>query len=127
MDTSTSRRQSRLGVALIAATLLPLTVSPALAETSTIGVAAGSLLLDTYRAAEVQQQAVPYGDLDLETAKGLETLNSRIAAAVRNVCMHSDPRQRFSMLTTRQCREDAEDRAMADIQELDGAALFGKK
>jgi len=112
MDASTSRRQLRLGAALTAVTFLPFTMSAALAEPSTLGVTAISSELSEQHVTEIQQQEVPYGDLDLEKAKGLETLNNRIAAAVRNVCMHSDPREEFRMFrlwpsqrVTRACPE----------------------
>jgi len=127
MNASTPRRQPQLGATLLAASLLPMTISTARAESATIGVATDSRQSSTWQGADFQQQAVPYGDLDLEAAIGLETLNNRIAAAVRNVCMHSDPREQDGMRRTRQCHERAQARATADVRELDGAALFGTK
>lgn len=127
MNGSTPRRQLQLGATLLAASFLPMTMSTARAESATIGVATDSRQLSTWQGADFQQQAVPYGDLDLEAANGFETLNNRIAAAVRNVCMHSDPRELDGMRRSRQCRERAQARAIADIQELDGAELFGTK
>jgi len=68
-----------------------------------------------------------YSDLALDTTQGFETLNRRIATAVNNVCMRSDPRELGSMRDVRLCREQALARANTDIQQLDGAEAFGLK
>lgn len=127
MDTSTSRRQPRLGAALLAATFLPLTMSAALAEPSPVAVTVDPLHSRAQPVAVVRQRTVSYADLDLNTAEGLETFNQRIAAAVRNVCGHRDPRDRKGTRDARECRERAQAQAMADVGKLDGAAAFGTK
>lgn len=127
MRISISRRQPRLGAALLAATLLPLSISAALAEQSTTGATADPLHGTASPFSEHRQQAVPYGDLDLDTAEGLETLNQRIAVAVRYVCWQSDPRDVHGMRDARECRERAQAQATADVAMLDGAAAFGTK
>jgi len=127
MDVSILRRQPRLGAALLAATFLPLTTSAALAEPSPVAVTVDSLHADAQPFAVIRQQTVVYGDLDLDTAEGLETFNQRIAAAVRDVCTRSDPRDRYSTRDARECRERAQAQATADVEKLDGAAAFGTK
>jgi UrcA family protein len=123
----TSKRQPRLGAALLAACMLPLTMSAALAESTTIEVTVDPAGTNERPSAMTHQQSVPYRDLALDTTQGFETLNRRIATAVNNVCMHSDPRELGSMHDVRVCREQALARANADIQELDGAEAFGLK
>jgi len=127
MDTSTTRRQPRRGAALLAASLLPLTMSAALAEPSPIAVTVDPLRTGPQPYAVVRHQTVVYGDLDLETAAGLETFKQRITAAVRNVCTSSDRRDRYSMRDAHECRERAQARATADVARLDGAAAFGTR
>ena len=127
MDSSISKRQLRLGAVLLVAGFLPLTIPGALAETVTIGVTVERPDASTLPPAHFRQQTVSYGDLNLDTAEGLKTFNQRIASAVRNVCMRSDPRDLGSMRDSYDCREQAQARATADIAELDGAAGFGTK
>ncbi len=127
MDSSTSRRQPRLGAALLAVTLLPLTVSAALAGPSPVAARVDPLHTGPQPFAVVRQQTVPYGDLDLDTAKGLDTLTRRIVTAVRNVCARPNPRDGYSMRDARECRERAQAQATADVAKLGGDASFDTK
>jgi UrcA family protein len=127
MNIWTSRRQPRLGAALLAASILPLAMSAALAESPTIEVVVNRAGTNEGPAAVTHQQTVSYSDLALDTTHGFETLNRRIATAVNNVCMRSDPRELGSMRDVRVCRQQALARANTDIQQLDGAEAFGLK
>jgi len=127
MHTSTTKRQLRLGAALLVAGLLPITLSVALADPSAIDVTTNPLRQEAASAASFQQQVVPYGDLDLDTAQGLEMLNRRLAMAAGNVCMHSDPRQLGGMREVRDCREQAMARAALEVLDLGRAQTFGQK
>lgn len=72
MATSTSRRQLRLGAALIAANLLLLPMSAALAESSKTKVTSDPRRTSARPVAHLQQQVVPH------------VVNARIAAAEGN-------------------------------------------
>lgn len=64
-------------------------------------------------AAEEVQVAVEYGDLDISTAAGADTLGKRIEAAVKAACNRPDNRDLRAM----QAWTDCKDQAMSDAME----------
>ena len=98
-----------------------------MAEPSPAGLTVDPLPTSGPSVTTLRQQTVSYGDLDLDTAGGLETFNQRIAAAVRNVCAYGDARDLYTIRDVRECRERSHSQATVDIEKLDGAAAFGTK
>lgn len=79
----------------IAAAILTVTATPALAEPAAT-------------------QAVTYADLDLSTAAGRDRLERRIGAAVRTVCGRAWPTDLRSVAEVRECRAETLADVMAD-------------
>lgn len=121
MFASNSTTQLRLGTVLLVSGFLPLSMPATAAEPSQITVTSAPLEETTAPAAGFRQQSVHYGDLALDTAEGLTLMHQRLVPAVRNVCMHADPREFGSMRDVHQCREQAQARATADVQAVRGA------
>ena len=67
---------------------------------------------------------VAYGDLDLSTAAGQETLSNRVRVAVRKVCGDSSARQSLGELRDyRTCTSKASENAMASLDKETRARL----
>jgi UrcA family protein len=61
------------------------------------------------RVGEIATKVVRFGDLDLATAAGAQTLYERIIAAARSVCRDAQPS------SVRSCRKRAVDGAVATV------------
>ena len=64
------------------------------------------------------QRLVPYGDLDLSSPQGMNTLNMRIKSAVHAVCPREDTRDLQRLNGLRQCRQEAIEGAMLQVERL---------
>jgi UrcA family protein len=67
--------------------------------------------------ARVMQEVVYIGDLRLETARGLETVYSRVQAAANRVCQPLEYRDRMNDAYSK-CKQLAVDNATAQIPAL---------
>lgn len=83
-----------------------------------VSAAASLCLLAAPAAAEEVTLYVKYSDLDLASADGVETLETRIAAAVKAVCAKPEiMRDLKSMQAWESCKADATARAMAQVED----------
>lgn len=55
---------------------------------------------------EIRTQTVPYGDLDLATHAGIDTLDRRLDRAVERVCSQPTPRSFQQRRVIEQCKKD---------------------
>ena len=58
-------------------------------------------------AAQDTQVAIQYGDLNLDTVAGSQTLSDRVEAGIKTVCDRPDMRDLKSMLAWEQCKDAA--------------------
>jgi UrcA family protein len=73
----------------------------------------------------VRRQAVNYGDLNLATQRGVETLYRRIARAADNVCGTDYGRQPLEQtLNARRCRDNAVKAAIVEVDRPELSAHF---
>jgi UrcA family protein len=77
-----------------------------LAIASAVAVALSSIAAAPAVAQE-SQIVVSYGDLDLNTAAGVQTLDARLEASVKAVCGRPDVRDLKSGLAYEQCKDAA--------------------
>ena len=66
---------------------------------------------------------IEYGDLNLATRKGKETLSERIHKAVDLVCFQADPRPLRLWSEYRKCMQNATDSAWSQIRWPDPAVM----
>jgi len=66
---------------------------------------------------------VRYGDLNLATSAGVQTLYRRIAAAAREVCPRAEPAEMDRYRASRACQQQAIERAVHDVHDPHLAAL----
>ena len=64
---------------------------------------------------EVATAVVSYGDLNLDSDRGVERLQRRIVAAANKVCGQPDPRNLRLAAIARQCVDEAIARAVTDV------------
>ena len=57
-------------------------------------------------ARDVATEKVPYGDLDLSTPAGIETLDRRLERAVKHVCGRAVPRSLAQTAQIERCQEE---------------------
>lgn len=93
--------------------------------TTLIAAAAG--LASTAHAEEVQSRSVYYGDLNLSSAAGVQTLYVRIRSAARAVCPGSNTADIKSKTVRNECIAKAIDEAVQEVNQPALAALHGVK
>jgi UrcA family protein len=96
----------------------PVNIPAALVSSSCMAL---SLLVNTPAVAahpgyEVATQTVKFADLNLSRSDDIKTLYSRIRAAANQVCEPPDFRSVDTIVRVRQCKEQAIDRAVMDVQ-----------
>jgi UrcA family protein len=106
--TVTASRTNKGRIAVLAACVLA----------GSLGVAQAAAPLD-----DVPTVVVRYGDLDLSTQEGVQTLYKRISSAARQVCPSADPRSLRRFDDGRACRAAAIARAVSDVHSSQLAAL----
>ena len=106
--TLTANRTNKSRIAVLAACVLA----------GLSGVAAAATPAD-----DVPAVVVRYGDLDLSTQEGVQTLYKRIASAARQVCPAGDPRTLARFDYGRTCRAAAIARAVGNVHNSQLAAL----
>jgi UrcA family protein len=77
-----------------------------LAIASAVAVALSSIAAAPV-AAQDAQHVISYGDLDLNTATGVQVLDQRLEAGVKAVCARPDIRNLRSMVAFEQCKDAA--------------------
>ena len=77
-----------------------------LAFASAVAVALSSIAAAP-AVAQDSQVVVSYGDLDLNTAAGVQVLDARLQAGVKTVCTRPDIRDLKSMVAFEQCKDAA--------------------
>jgi UrcA family protein len=87
-----------------------------------LGVAAAAAPAD-----DVPTVVVRYGDLDLSTPEGAQTLYKRISSAARQVCPAGDPRTLVRFDYGRRCRAAAIARAVSSVHSSQLAALHAER
>jgi UrcA family protein len=75
---------------------------------------------------DVRSQTVKFGDLNLQSDAGLESLYQRIHAAARHVCQTDDPTL-WSAYAMLRCERKAEDGAITKLDVPGLTALYQKK
>lgn len=93
-----------------------------------IAIAAASMLIASAANAEPYQARIVYGDLDLSSTDGADTLLERINAAAREVCEASPARvslQEFS--ASRACVRDFMERALGQLDHPKVGARFAER
>ena len=88
-----------------------------LSVAAAISVALSSIAVAPAAAQEFQV-AIPYGDLDLATVAGAETLNGRIEAGIKAACERPDMRDLKSMAAWEQCKDTAETSAAEQLARI---------
>lgn len=74
---------------------------------------------------DVPHREVRFGDLNLDSQEGLDTLNMRLEVAIRAVCpMNSNHLD--EMAWTRDCRDDSRERAFAARDDMLATRLAAK-
>ena len=76
---------------------------------------------------DVPTVVVRYGDLDLSTQEGVQTLYKRISSAARQVCPSADPRMLASLDYSHACRAAAVARAVSQVHSSQLAALHAER
>jgi UrcA family protein len=66
---------------------------------------------------DVPRVVVSYGDLDMSSLVGFQTLDSRLRDAVRQVCRNSDIRDLSGAVAVAECRRTALEGALADLRQ----------
>jgi UrcA family protein len=79
---------------------------------SSIGFSTAVLAQDE----ELVSKEVSYSDLDLSTRQGKDQLETRIKAAVREVCFQGNSRTLHDIVLMRQCRFQATKKATREMQ-----------
>jgi UrcA family protein len=64
---------------------------------------------------EVASVVVPYGDLNLNSERGVQQLQRRLVAAAKEVCGRHDPRDLRLAGIARDCMDGAISRAVAEV------------
>ncbi|KHK93128.1 UrcA family protein [Novosphingobium malaysiense] len=105
-----------LSLAAVAAALL-LTGAPSYAD----------VVVKDRDTANVPFREVHYDDLNLDTQKGIDSLNGRINLAVRQVCGSNDIRRLREHLAVRACRTDSLGRAYADRDAILEARMVARE
>lgn len=77
-------------------------------------------------AANLPRREVRFADLNLDTAEGMERLNTRIVAAVRNVCGSADNRVVREVADMHDCRNQSLRQAFADRDAIVAARLAAR-
>lgn len=72
------------------------------------------------------RREVRFADLNLDTREGMDRLNSRIAAAVRNVCGPADNRMVREVRDMRSCRVQSAKQAFADRDAIIAARMAAR-
>ncbi|SRR5690606_9842578 len=88
-----------------------------LSVAAAVSVALSSIFAAPVAAQEIQV-AIPYGDLNLATASGVETLNGRIEAGIKSACERPDMRDLKSMAAWEQCKDVAESSAAEQLARI---------
>jgi UrcA family protein len=73
-------------------------------------------------AAEEVRLTVPYGDLDIATPAGAETLNARLLSGIKTVCERPDVRDVKASEAWEACKDAAMSRALEQLA-LKGATV----
>lgn len=77
-------------------------------------------VLSTPAAAETVSIAVPYGDLDLSTSKGMATLDGRIEAATARICGRPDARRVRDGADHERCLRETQASVRLELARLTG-------
>jgi UrcA family protein len=110
--TATATRTNKGRIAALAACVLA----------GSLGVAQAATPSD-----DVPTVVVRYGDLDLSTQEGAQTLYKRISSAARQVCPAGDPRVLARFDYSRNCRAAAIARAVSNVHSSRLAALHAER
>ena len=87
-------------------------------------VLAGSLAVAPVASAqEAPSLVVQYGDLDLSTTEGVQTLYKRITSAAHLVCPYDNARELAFKAVAQSCRADTIQRAVRSIHNAELAAI----
>ncbi len=68
------------------------------------------------QSAEPVTKAIAYADLDLSTQEGQKRFETRVKAAVKQVCGHADPRDLYNVTLIQECRFKATNAAKRDMK-----------
>ncbi len=80
-----------------------------------LAAASLSLLVVAPAAAEEVQSTVFFGDLDLGSAAGAETLNARLLGTIKSICDRPDVRDMKSNIAWNECRDTAMSSALEQL------------
>lgn len=77
--------------------------------------AAASAIAIPATAQEVVQASLNYGDIDVTSPAGVQTLNARLEATVDSVCERPDNRDIKIMAAWKQCKDTAQQSAIEQL------------